>query len=374
MEDKPQHLTPNSPDPAEEDPIKSIMARLLALRGSPPGTQASVSESEIKLLTTRVRPILLSQPMLLELEAPLKICGDIHGQYSDLLRLFEYGGFPPQANYLFLGDYVDRGKQSLEVICLLLCYKIQYPNNFFLLRGNHEAAGINRIYGFYDECKRRYSIKLWKTFSDVFNCLPVSALVDEKILCMHGGLSPEIESLQQIADLSRPCDVPDVGLMCDLLWSDPDTSVNGWGENDRGVSFVFGADVVCEFLEKHDLDLLVRAHQVVEDGYEFFAGRRLVTLFSAPNYCGEFDNAGGLISVDENLMCSFMILKPSTRSERFAARPSANALTNWGNGGANSGGNGVGDNNMNGPPIPVPPNNAATATDSGSASKLSNKF
>lgn len=312
----------DSLDPAPVDPIKSITARLLALRGSPPGTQASISENEIKLLTSRVRPILLSQPMLLELEAPLKICGDVHGQYSDLLRLFEYGGFPPQANYLFLGDYVDRGKQSLEVICLLLCYKIQYPNNFFILRGNHEAAGINRIYGFYDECKRRYSIKLWKIFSDVFNCLPVSALVDEKILCMHGGLSPEMESLQQIADLARPCDVPDVGLMCDLLWSDPDTAVTGWGENDRGVSFVFGADVVCEFLEKHDLDLLVRAHQVVEDGYEFFAGRRLVTLFSAPNYCGEFDNAGGLISVDEHLMCSFMILKPSTRSERFATRPS----------------------------------------------------
>ena len=305
-----------------EEPVKSIMTRLLNLRGSPPGTQASVSETEIKQLCERVRPILLSQPMLLELEAPLKICGDVHGQYSDLLRLFEYGGFPPQANYLFLGDYVDRGKQSLEVICLLLCYKIEYPNNFFILRGNHEAAGINRIYGFYDECKRRYSIKLWKIFSDVFNCLPVSALVDEKILCMHGGLSPEMESLQQIADLSRPCDVPDVGLMCDILWSDPDTSVSGWGENDRGVSFVFGADVVCDFLEKHNLELVVRAHQVVEDGYEFFAGRRLVTLFSAPNYCGEFDNAGGLISVDENLMCSFMILKPSTRSERFSNRGS----------------------------------------------------
>eukprot|EP00979_Chaetoceros_neogracilis_P005992 scaffold1174_cov281-Chaetoceros_neogracile.AAC.23 len=376
MEDKAQPPTPSSLGSAEEDPIKSIMARLLALRGSPPGTQASVSESEIKLLTTRVRPIVLSQPMLLELEAPLKICGDVHGQYSDLLRLFEYGGFPPQANYLFLGDYVDRGKQSLEVICLLLCYKIQYPNNFFLLRGNHEAAGINRIYGFYDECKRRYSIKLWKTFSDVFNCLPVSALVDEKILCMHGGLSPEIESLQQIADLSRPCDVPDVGLMCDLLWSDPDTSVNGWGENDRGVSFVFGADVVCEFLEKHDLDLLVRAHQVVEDGYEFFAGRRLVTLFSAPNYCGEFDNAGGLISVDENLMCSFMILKPSTRSERFAARPPSSATTNLGIVGTNSGGNSASDNNMNVPvPIPMPENvSNATTTDSGSGSKLSNKF
>lgn len=263
-------------------------------------TLVSLAENEIKLLCQRVRPILLAQPMLLELEAPLKICGDIHGQFTDLLRLFEYGGFPPESNYLFLGDYVDRGKQSLETVCLLICYKIMYPENFFILRGNHESAGINRIYGFYDECKRRYSIRLWKVFSDVFNCLPVSAIVDEKILCMHGGLSPEMERLQQIADLHRPCDVPDVGLMCDLLWSDPDTGVNGWAENDRGVSFVFGADVVAAFLEQHDLDLLVRAHQVVEDGYEFFAGRRLVTLFSAPNYCGEFDNAGGMISVDEN--------------------------------------------------------------------------
>lgn len=311
--------TPLPPAPNME-PIQNISQRLLGLRGSPPGTLASLAENEIKLLCQRVRPILLAQPMLLELEAPLKICGDIHGQFTDLLRLFEYGGFPPESNYLFLGDYVDRGKQSLETVCLLICYKIMYPENFFILRGNHESAGINRIYGFYDECKRRYSIRLWKVFSDVFNCLPVSAIVDEKILCMHGGLSPEMERLQQIADLHRPCDVPDVGLMCDLLWSDPDTGVNGWAENDRGVSFVFGADVVAAFLEQHDLDLLVRAHQVVEDGYEFFAGRRLVTLFSAPNYCGEFDNAGGMISVDENLMCSFQILKPSARAARFAQR------------------------------------------------------
>jgi len=286
------------------EPIQSIAQRLLSLRGSPPGTLANLTENEIKLLCQRVRPILLAQPMLLELEAPLKICGDIHGQFTDLLRLFEYGGFPPESNYLFLGDYVDRGKQSLETVCLLICYKIMYPENFFILRGNHESAGINRIYGFYDECKRRYSIRLWKVFSDVFNCLPVSAIVDEKILCMHGGLSPEMERLQQIADLHRPCDVPDVGLMCDLLWSDPDTGVNGWAENDRGVSFVFGADVVAAFLEQHDLDLLVRAHQVVEDGYEFFAGRRLVTLFSAPNYCGEFDNAVSLVRLyDSYIRC-----------------------------------------------------------------------
>mmetsp|Transcript_20687 Transcript_20687/g.23748 ORF Transcript_20687/g.23748 Transcript_20687/m.23748 type:complete len:363 (+) Transcript_20687:200-1288(+) len=320
----PSSVTSGNPPPQaniDMAPIDSIITRLLGLRGSPPGTLASLAENEIKMLCQHARPVLLQQPMLLELEAPIKICGDVHGQFTDLLRLFEYGGFPPESNYLFLGDYVDRGKQSLETICLLLGYKIKYPENFFILRGNHESAGINRIYGFYDECKRRYSIKLWKIFSDCFNCLPCAALIDEKILCMHGGISPELNTMQQIADLPRPCDVPDVGLMCDLLWSDPDTGINGWAENDRGVSFVFGADVVAAFLEKHDLDLLVRAHQVVEDGYEFFAGRRLVTLFSAPNYCGEFDNAGGMISVDENLMCSFQILKPSSRAARFAARP-----------------------------------------------------
>jgi serine/threonine-protein phosphatase PP1 catalytic subunit len=309
--------TPPITEPSME-PVIAVTQRLLGLRGSPPGTLASLAEHEIKMLCTRARPLLLEQPMLLELEAPIKICGDVHGQFTDLLRLLEYGGFPPESNYLFLGDYVDRGKQSIETICLLLAYKIQWPENFFILRGNHESAGINRIYGFYDECKRRYSIKLWKVFSDVFNCLPAAALIDEKILCMHGGLSPELQSLHQIAELERPCDVPDMGLLCDLLWSDPDAQISGWGENDRGVSFVFGADVVSHFLEVQDLDLLIRGHQVVEDGYEFFAGRRLVTLFSAPNYCGEFDNAGGMISVDEDLMCSFQILKPSSRSARFA--------------------------------------------------------
>ncbi|KAL5599558.1 hypothetical protein FOVSG1_007370 [Fusarium oxysporum f. sp. vasinfectum] len=287
---------------------------------SRPGKQVQLLEAEIRYLCTKAREIFISQPILLELEAPIKICGDIHGQYYDLLRLFEYGGFPPEANYLFLGDYVDRGKQSLETICLLLAYKIKYPENFFILRGNHECASINRIYGFYDECKRRYNIKLWKTFTDCFNCLPIAAIIDEKIFTMHGGLSPDLNSMEQIRRVMRPTDIPDCGLLCDLLWSDPDKDITGWSENDRGVSFTFGPDVVSRFLQKHDMDLICRAHQVVEDGYEFFSKRQLVTLFSAPNYCGEFDNAGAMMSVDESLLCSFQILKPAEKKQKFGRR------------------------------------------------------
>ncbi|XP_057457827.1 serine/threonine-protein phosphatase PP1-like [Lotus japonicus] len=289
--------------------LDEFIERLLEARKNR-SKRIHLAESEIRNLCTTAKDIFLGQPVLLELEAPINICGDIHGQYPDLLRVFEYGGFPPASNYLFLGDYVDRGKQSIETICLLLAYKIKYPENFFLLRGNHECASINRIYGFYDECKRRFSVRLWKLFTDCFNCLPVVAVVDDKIICMHGGLSPEMESLDQIKAIERPLDVPDQGLLCDILWSDPDVEIKGWGENDRGVSYTFGPDIVAEFLKKHDLDLICRAHQVVEDGYLFFADRQLVTIFSAPNYCGEFNNAGALMCVDETLLCSFQIIKP----------------------------------------------------------------
>ena len=244
-------------------------------------------------------------------------------------ELLKWGGSieENEANYLFLGDYVDRGKQSIETICLLLAYKIKYPENFFMLRGNHECASINRIYGFYEECKRRYSVRLWRTFTECFCCLPVAALVDEKILCMHGGLSPSLKSLAQIRKLQRPTDVPDSGPICDLLWSDPDKTRKGWGENERGVSYTFGADVVAATAEKLNIDLICRAHQVVEDGYEFFASKQLVTVFSAPNYCGEFDNAGAMMSVDDTLMCSFQILKPTQKKGKGAAKGGAAAAS-----------------------------------------------
>ncbi|KAL1985639.1 hypothetical protein VTN96DRAFT_7506 [Rasamsonia emersonii] len=291
--------------------LDDMISRLLDAGYSTKVTKSvCLKNAEIVAICTAARELLLSQPALLELSAPVKIVGDVHGQYTDLIRLFEMCGFPPAANYLFLGDYVDRGKQSLETILLLLCYKLKYPENFFLLRGNHECANVTRVYGFYDECKRRCNIKIWKTFIDTFNCLPIASIVAGKIFCVHGGLSPSLSHMDDIRGIARPTDVPDYGLLNDLLWSDPADMEEDWEPNERGVSYCFGKKVIMDFLQRHDFDLVCRAHMVVEDGYEFFQDRILVTVFSAPNYCGEFDNWGAIMSVSAELLCSFELLKP----------------------------------------------------------------
>lgn len=311
--------------------VDGLIARLRREDGNPPPGRPNQSNvvltaAELYDLVARARVLLLAQPVLLEIEAPVTVCGDIHGQFYDLLRIFQCCGEPGTvSNYLFLGDYVDRGQYSLEVMALLLCYKLKYPDRVFLLRGNHETASITKIYGFYDECKRRFNVKLWKTFCDLFNCLPIAAVVAQRIFCCHGGISPHLHSFEQIRNLARPTDVPDIGLMADLLWADPAAEVTEWAENERGVSYVFGAAPVKRFLQQHGLDLVCRAHQVVEDGYEFFADRSLLTIFSAPNYCGDFDNAGGMLVVDEHLTCSLRILAPASRAEKIATRNPAPA-------------------------------------------------
>lgn len=279
-----------------------------------------LTSQEIKYILAKSRSVFMQQPTLLKLAPSVKIVGDIHGQYHDLIRIFNSCGYPPYSNYLFLGDYVDRGHKSLETILLLLCYKIKYPENFFMLRGNHESANITKIYGFYDECKRRLPLisgshKLWKNFVDVFNTLPIAATINDKIFCIHGGLSPDLKSMRQIEQIQRPTDIPDKGLLADLLWSDPDPlvrnfSTTNWPKNDRGVSYCFGKKHVDHFLSTFKMDLIVRGHMVVEDGYEFFNKRKLVTVFLAPNYCGEFKNYGAVMNVDRDMCCSFELLKP----------------------------------------------------------------
>jgi serine/threonine-protein phosphatase PP1 catalytic subunit len=246
---------------------------------------------------------------LIDVEAPVNICGDIHGQFHDLCNLMSQKGWPPKQRYLFLGDYVDRGKHSLECVFLLFALKVKYPDKIFLLKGNHECSSINRVYGFYDDCKRRYSIRIWKLFSSVFDRLPLAAVVGKRIFCVHGGLSPDINNIRDIRTLrGADRDSHANGPIADLLWSDPDPDITGWGENDRGVGYCFGSDVVRGFLQRNQLDLICRGHQVVEDGYQFFADRKLVTIFSAPNYCGEFDNAAAMLCVSERLVCSFKIV------------------------------------------------------------------
>ena len=302
--------------------IDKIINKILLAKEYKPNTEIDLLENEINWVLVKAYEIIKNQPVFIELDSPINICGDVHGQFYDLLRLFNYVGFPPKSNFLFLGDYVDRGKNSLETIVLLLCYKIKYPENFFMLRGNHESDNINKIYGFYDECKRRFNIKMWKKFNDVFNIFPITAIIKDKILCMHGGLSPDLLNFDLLKKIVRPTEIPDSGLLCDLLWSDPGENIDKWGENERGVSYTFSEKIVEEFLDKYDLDLICRGHQVVENGYEFFANRQLVTIFSAPNYCGEFDNAGAMMLIDKDLMCNFKILKPITNSNNnYLNRP-----------------------------------------------------
>lgn len=303
-----------------EEPRKSA-----GKEANPSSEPMHISEAQLKSLIASAREIFLGQSSLIELESPVNVCGDIHGQFRDLLELFHTMGEPGHSNFLFLGDYVDRGKQSLETIALVFCYKVKYRENFFLLRGNHESQAITRVYGFYDECKRRYSVKVWKLFIDAFNCMSPCALIGSKILCMHGGISPLMQSLQDLKAIYRPTDIPDAGIMCDLLWADPEPSQEGFEESARGVSYTFGIQALQNFCKRFGLDMIARAHQVVEDGYEFFGDKKCVTIFSAPNYCGEFDNNGAVMSVDAKLKCSFTILGEGNGAPKAKAKGKAKA-------------------------------------------------
>lgn len=292
--------------------VQGIIDTILAIRPELPGTPSKITHEDIVFLCQNVTTVYMSQPVLLELKAPLVIFGDIHGQFHDLIRFFEKTGYPPNGKFLFLGDYVDRGCQSIETVSLLFCYKLLYPNRVFMLRGNHECSYINRLYGFYDECLRRFDNDIWREYGRVFNCLPIAATIDEKIFCIHGGISPDLHSLDQIKNIKRPTEVPEEGLLCDLLWADPNADFDDWGENERGTSWCFGAAKVDEFLIKFGFDLICRAHQAVMDGFEFpYPNNQcLVTVFSAPNYCYEYDNRGSVLNVDENLYCSFTTIEP----------------------------------------------------------------
>ena len=247
-----------------------------------------------------------------------QICGDIHGQFYDLKELFEVGGECPDTNYLFMGDFVDRGSHSVETFLLLIALKVRYPERITLIRGNHESRQITQVYGFYDECLRKFgSVNVWRYCTNIFDYLALAAIIDNKIFCVHGGLSPSINTLDEIRSIDRKQEVPHDGAMCDLMWSDPDESP-GWSVSPRGAGYLFGGDIVEKFNRENKIDLICRAHQLVMEGYKSMFNDTLVTVWSAPNYCYRCGNVAAILELDENLETNFKKFEaapPEVRAE-----------------------------------------------------------
>ncbi|CAM8886785.1 unnamed protein product [Rhodiola kirilowii] len=305
---------------------KKVISHLLKPRGWKPPVrrQFFLDSNELSDLCDSAEKLFAKESSVLRLKAPIKIFGDLHGQFGDLMRLFDEYGSPSTAgdvsyiDYLFLGDYVDRGQHSLETMTLLLALKVEYPHNVHLIRGNHEAADINALFGFRTECIERMGerdgIWAWHRFNRLFNWLPLAAIIEKKIICMHGGIGRSINHIEQIESLQRPITMESGSIvLMDLLWSDPteNDSVEGLRPNARGPGLVtFGPDRVMEFCNNNDLQLIVRAHECVMDGFERFAQGHLITLFSATNYCGTANNAGAILVLGRDLVVVPKLIHP----------------------------------------------------------------
>jgi serine/threonine-protein phosphatase 2A catalytic subunit len=249
----------------------------------------------------QVREVFEKEENVQPVRCPVTVCGDIHGQFYDLMELFRIGGHLPDTNYLFMGDYVDRGYYSVECVSLLVALKLRWPDRITILRGNHESRQITQVYGFYDECVRKYgSPNVWKQYTDLFDFFPLTAVVENEIFCLHGGLSPSLDTLDHIRALDRTMEVPHEGAMCDLLWSDPDERA-GWGISPRGAGYTFGQDISEMFNRTNRLNLIARAHQLVMEGYSPTHTDNVVTIFSAPNYCYRCGNQAAIMEVDERM-------------------------------------------------------------------------
>ena len=278
-----------------------------------------LSETCLQALCIKVREILVKQDNIKTVSCPVTICGDIHGQFYDLQELFKIGGSLPDTNYLFLGDYVDRGFFSCEVIELLLTLQVRYPLRITILRGNHESRLCSQVYGFYDECLKKYNgnSRIWKLLTSTFDYLPIAALVNKQILCFHGGLSPNAVELKDISNIDRIKEPPHEGILCDTLWSDPHDDPNGgWNISPRGCGYIWGHDISKQFNYVNGLQLISRAHQLVMEGYNWCHNKNVVTIFSAPNYMYRCGNQAGIMEIDEHLEYTFLQFNASPSNER----------------------------------------------------------
>ncbi|KZS87538.1 serine/threonine specific protein phosphatase [Sistotremastrum niveocremeum HHB9708] len=275
-----------------------------------------ISEAQVKQLCSKAREILIEEANVQYVDSPVTICGDVHGQFWDVMELFKVGGMCPDTSYLFMGDFVDRGFYSVETFLLLLAYKVRYPDRITLIRGNHESRQITQVYGFYDECTRKYGTSnVWRYCCEVFDYLALGAIVDGRVFCVHGGLSPNLTTIDGIRAIDRKQEVPHDGPMCDLLWSDPD-DIQGWGLSPRGAGFLFGSDIVKSFAHSNDIELIARAHQLAMEGYKLMFDKKIVTVWSAPNYCYRCGNVASILELDDQLRQEYKVFSHAVSDVR----------------------------------------------------------
>eukprot|EP00736_Rhodelphis_marinus_P002369 Rmarinus@m.13824 len=282
------------------------------------------TEHEVNWICEKVKEVLIEESNVQRVSSPVTIVGDIHGQFYDLKELFYIGGQCPNTNYLFLGDYVDRGYFSVETISLLVCLKLRFPNRITLLRGNHEARTTTQTYGFYIECMKKYgNLNVWRHFTNMFDYLSITAVIDDKYLCVHGGLSPSLHALDQIRVLDRFQEVPHDGPLADLLWSDPDKDhkyKEGFHFSERGSGYVFAQDVVDKFCHDNDLQHIMRAHQLIKEGYMVLFNNKLSTVWSAPNYCYRCGNVASVLEIDDHGNFRYNVFDAAPDNERVTPK------------------------------------------------------
>jgi serine/threonine-protein phosphatase 2B catalytic subunit len=266
-------------------------------------------------ICNKMMAALRAEPSLLRLTDPLTVVGDIHGQYYDFLKLIEVGKDPAEQQYLFLGDYVDRGCYSCEVLICLFCYKLKYPKNLYFLRGNHECRQLTEFFNFREEAVHKYGVTAYEAFSDVFDCLPLGAIINGLFLCLHAGLSPDMTKMEDLLQVDRFMEPPRTGLMCDVIWSDPaeekegEPVPEGWINNEvRGCSYFFGFDRAKEFLDDNQILTVLRAHEAQMEGFKMHRINEdtgfpsVITLFSAPNYCDVYNNKAAVMKFENNTL------------------------------------------------------------------------
>ncbi|KAF8906765.1 Metallo-dependent phosphatase-like protein [Gymnopilus junonius] len=277
--------------------------------------EGRITEEQALWILEKGTDLLRKEPNVLTVDAPITVCGDIHGQYYDLMKLFEVGGSPADTRYLFLGDYVDRGYFSIECVLYLWSLKIWYPDSLFLLRGNHECRHLTDYFTFKLECKHKYSERVYDACMDSFCALPLAAVMNKQFLCIHGGLSPELNTLDDLRNIDRFREPPTHGLMCDILWADPvedfgqEKTTDSFVHNHvRGCSYFFTYQAACQFLERNNLLSIIRAHEAQDAGYRMYRKTKttgfpsVMTIFSAPNYLDVYNNKAAVLKYESNVM------------------------------------------------------------------------